>query len=133
MSSEIRDKEMADIIEKLKLRSAEAAARNAGKPKRPDDSKRYQLPLWNELERAIPNHLARSSLFAPIASGRRKQHDRTEIASRSDVKIMFSGKQLDMADCDVFMHALFETGRFALGEKVYIKRGTFLLSRQYKV
>ena len=37
---------------------------------------RRQLPLWPDLERAIPNHLARSSLFAPIAPGRRKQHDR---------------------------------------------------------
>lgn len=126
MSREMGDKEMTDILEKLKLRSAEAIARNAGKPKRVGDGNRYQLPLWNELDRAIPNHLARSSLFAPIASGRRKQHDRTEIASRSDVKIMFSGKQLDMADCDVFMQALSEAGRAALGEKVYIKRGTFL-------
>ncbi|AOD16791.1 hypothetical protein BER93_19415 (plasmid) [Xanthomonas fragariae] len=86
------------------------------------------MPLWPELERAIPNHLARSSLFAPIAQGRRKQHDRTEIASRRDVKIFFTGKQLDMADCDVFMQALAEARRAALGERIFIKRGTFLKS-----
>ena len=88
--------------------------------------KRLQLPLWPDLERAIPNHLARSSLFAPIAPGRRKQHDRAEIASRDDVKILFTGKQLDMADCDVFMQALYEAHRAPLGERVIIKRGTFL-------
>lgn len=85
---------------------------------------KMQLPLWPELDRAIPNHLARSSLFAPI--GKRQQHNRTELASRSDVKIMFTGEQLDMADCDVFMQALTEAKRTALGERVFIKRGPFL-------
>lgn len=92
---------------------------DAGEPKR-------QLPLWPEFERAIPNHLARSSLFAPIGRGARKQHDRSEIASRSDVRILYTGKQLDMADCDVFMQALAEAQRQPLGDKVYIKGGTFL-------
>ncbi len=92
----------------------------------PQEKKRQQLPLWPDLERAIPNHLARSSLFAPIAPGRRKQHDRSEIASREEVKILFTGKQLDMADCDVFMQALYEAHRAPLGERVVIKRGSFL-------
>lgn len=85
-----------------------------------------QLPLWSDLERAIPNHLARSSLFAPISRGARKTHDRSEIASREDVKILFTGKQLDMADCDVFMQALYEGHRAALGERVVINRSQFL-------
>lgn len=85
-----------------------------------------QLPLWPDLERAIPNHLARSSLFAPISRGARKAHDRAEIASREDVKILFTGKQLDMADCDVFMQALYEGHRATLGEKVVVNRGKFL-------
>ncbi|MDG5826873.1 hypothetical protein MRX60_12785 (plasmid) [Xylella fastidiosa subsp. pauca] len=33
-----------------------------------------------------------------------------------------------MADCDVFMQALAEAHRAALGERVFIKRGTFLKS-----
>lgn len=83
-----------------------------------------QLPLWPELNGAIPNHLARSSLFSPASS--RQQHDRTEIASRSDVKIMYTGEQLDMADCDVFMQALNESRGLPLGDKIFIKRGSFL-------
>ncbi len=117
------DGTLAATIEQLKLRAAgQRPAVRGGSAA----SRKYQLPLWPELDRAIPNHLARSSLFAPIAPGRRKQHDRTEIASRSDVRILFSGKQLDMADCDVFMQALFEAHRAPLGEKVFIKRGSFL-------
>ena len=41
-------------------------------------------------------------------------------------KILFTGKQLDMADCDVFMQALNEAHRVPLGEHIAIKRGTFL-------
>ena len=116
-------KSIDDRLAKIKERIANAPAKPPAPPPPPE---RRQLPLWPDLERAIPNHLARSSLFAPIAPGRRKQHDRSEIASREDVKILFTGKQLDMADCDVFMQALYEAHRKPLGERVTIKRGTFL-------
>ena len=56
-------------------------------------SEARQLPLWHDLERAMPNMIARSALFAPIARGRRAMHERSEIASRSDVSIA-SGKCL---------------------------------------
>lgn len=85
-----------------------------------------QLPLFGELERAIPNHLARTALFSLIAPGRRKQLDRSEIAGREDVKILFTGKQLDMADCDVFMQALHSASKVPLGANVTINRGAFL-------
>lgn len=111
--------------ESLKRAEAEPAS-VATSPQAGIPSQARQLPLWPDLERAIPNHLARSSLFSPIAPGRRKQHDRSEIASREDVKISFTGKQLDMADCDVFMQALYEAHRAPLGERVVIKRGAFL-------
>ena len=123
---------MTDLSKRLE-RMAEAALsqrNSAQNDKRPKKQKQQvaQLPLWAASDRAIPNHLARSSLFAPIARGRRKQHDRYEIASRSDVKIFFTGKQLDMADCDVFMQALAEARKVALGEKVFITPGSFLRS-----
>ncbi len=65
-----------------------------------------QLPLWPDLARAIPNHLARSPLFAPIRRGARKVHDRQLLPSREDVTISYTGKQLDMADQDVFLQIL---------------------------
>lgn len=85
-----------------------------------------QLPLWADLERAIPNHLARSSLFAPIARGKRKLHDKTKLASRGDVQMFVSGKQLDEADCDVFMQSIHEARRVPLGDPVFINRAEFL-------
>lgn len=86
----------------------------------------YQIPLFRDLERAIPNPLARSSLFAPVARGRRKQHNGTVLMSRADVVIRYIGQQLDMGDQDVFMQAIFEAQRVPLGERVFIKRSKFL-------
>jgi hypothetical protein len=85
-----------------------------------------QLPLWADFERAIPNHLARSSLFAPIARGKRKMLDNVELASPNGVQITYSGHQLDMGDCDVFMQALHEIRLAPLGERVRINRAAFL-------
>lgn len=85
-----------------------------------------QLPLWGEVERAIPNHIARSSLFAPIARGRRKLHDKALLISRSDARMFYSGKQLDEADCDVYMQFLHEAKQVPLGEPVTINRAEFL-------
>jgi hypothetical protein len=84
------------------------------------------LPGMDEFMRAMPNHFARSSLFAPVARGRRKTHDGTELVSRSDVRLRFWGKQLDEADCDVWMQALHEVRKVPLGQSVTINRAEFL-------
>ena len=89
-------------------------------------SEARQLPLWHDLERAMPNMIARSALFAPIARGRRAMHERSEIASRSDVSILYSGRQLDMADADVFMQALEIAKRKPLDQPFTVNRADFL-------
>jgi|SRR5471030_345068 len=86
----------------------------------------FFLPSWEETDRAIPNHIARSSLFSPIARGTRILLDKEVIASRSDVTIMFSGKQLDEADCDVWMQTLHEARFEPLGSNIKINRARFL-------
>lgn len=84
------------------------------------------LPLFPELESAMPNHLARSSLFAPLKPGRRKMHDKAQLASRDDVEILFSGKQFDMADNDVLLQAFRVAQCFPTGHDVTFKRAAFL-------
>lgn len=105
---------------------AAAAAAKAKEPVAAKASAPSQLPLWPEMEAAMPNAIARSALFAPIAKGRRKVHDRARISSREDVEISYTGKQLDIADQDVFYQAL-QLGRQAhLGDLVRINRADFL-------
>ncbi len=112
------EQKIAEMMERCKER--------AGNVEQPDIGEKYNLPFWNEQSRAIPNHLTRTCLFAPIAKGRRKIHDWTVLASRVDVKITFFGKQLDEADRDVFLQALHEARKVALGEAVVINRADFL-------
>ncbi len=101
--------------------------------KRINKNKKYDLegetlPLFPGNESAMPNHLARSSLFAPIRQGRRKLHQRTKLATRSDCSIYYTGKQLDQADADVFLQslALFSTTQHKSGQPLYISRSAFL-------
>src|ERR1039457_5839321 len=119
MADEKSNKKLLEITEKFKERGANTP--NEAQPSVP-----VQLPLWKELARAIPNHLARSNLFAPVGRGKRKIHDHAQLASRSDVQIYFSGKQLDEADCDVWMQCLHLARLTPLGAHIVINRAEFL-------
>lgn len=86
------------------------------------------LPGLDEFMRAMPNHIARSSLFAPVAPGRKKMHDGTVLVSRGDAVIRFKGKQLDESQADVWLQAMYEASKQPLGEAFVMKRAAFLRS-----
>lgn len=78
--------------------------------------------------RAMPNHLARSSLFAPVARGRKQIHKGVTLISRGDAVIKFWGEQLDESQADVWLQAMHEAIKFPLGAPVHINRADFLRS-----
>lgn len=84
------------------------------------------LPGLEDFMRAMPNHIARSSLFAPVARGRKRIHKDMILVSRADAVIKFWGEQLDESQADVWMQAMHEASRRPLGEPVVIKRAKFL-------
>lgn len=86
------------------------------------------LPGLDDFMRAMPNHIARSSLFAPIARGRKRIYKDTVLVSRADAVIKFWGEQLDESQADVWMQAMHEASRRPLGEPVIINRAEFLRS-----
>lgn len=86
------------------------------------------LPGLDEFMRAMPNHIARSSLFAPVAAGRKKMHDGTILVSRADAIIRFKGKQLDESQADVWLQAMYEASKQPLGDAFIIQRAAFLRS-----
>lgn len=112
------------VMAKLKERAAQAQARTeAEQGTKPGG----QLPLFPEEDTsALPNYIARTPLFAPIQPGRRKMHDNTVLASPEGFEVRFSGKQLDMADQDVFMMALKYAQGVDLNQPVRCDRAEFL-------
>ncbi|MCY1359097.1 hypothetical protein D9M69_456510 [compost metagenome] len=74
----------------------------------------------------MPNHIARSSLFAPIAKGRKTLHREAVLVSRADAVITFWGEQLDEAQADVWMQIMHEALKYPLGDSVPINRARFL-------
>lgn len=86
-----------------------------------------QLPLFPEEDTsALPNYIARTPLFAPIRPGRRKMHDNSVLSSPDGIEVCFTGKQLDMADQDVFMLALKWAQGVDLNNPVRCNRSEFL-------
>lgn len=84
------------------------------------------FPDWQEGKAAMPNTIARSALFAPIARGRRKFINNEQITSRADVTIYYEGKQLDMGDADVFAQTIRLIEKYDLGSNVEILPYGFL-------
>jgi hypothetical protein len=117
-------KQKLDPFEWVKQKAAEAAARL--EQKSAETPRQLWLPGMDEFMRAMPNHIARSSLFAPVARGRRKMHDGTLLVSRGDAEIRYSGKQLDEAQADVWMQCMKEAQRQPLGKPVVVNRAMFL-------
>jgi hypothetical protein len=114
-------------FDRLLQRAAEAAARTAARGRAYGPEQLF-LPGMDEFMRAMPNHIARSSLFAPVARGRKRIHKDTVLVSRADAVIKFWGEQLDEAQADVWMQAMHEASRSPLGDPVVIKRAEFLRS-----
>ena len=121
-----RRKTLDKLLEMTKQRAA--AGREVAEQKAAETPVQMFLPGMDEFMRAMPNHLARSSLFAPVARGRKKIHKDTVLVSRGDALIKFWGEQLDEAQADVWMQAMHEAIKEPLGEPVIIERAAFLRS-----
>jgi hypothetical protein len=67
-----------------------------------DAAKIYQLPIWPDPARGVPNELIRSALFAAIQAQGRDYLDNAEVACQDGVAIMFTGQRLDQSHLDVF-------------------------------
>src|SRR5574343_895068 len=84
------------------------------------------LPGLEEFMRAMPNHAARSSLFAPISRGKRPYHQQKVLISRGDATITYTGYQLDEAQADVWMQLMFEAKDVPLGASVSMNTCAYL-------
>jgi len=120
--------EEADARLRREIEAARANPSEAQEKEAAETPAQLFLPGMTEVMRAMPNHIARSSLFAPVARGRKKTYTDRLLVSRADAEIRFWGEQLDEAQADVWMQAMHEAMKFPLGEKVVINIADFLRS-----
>jgi hypothetical protein len=118
----------SDTIRKIEELARKATGKTVDELEEQKERKPQQmfLPGLEEAFRAIPNHIARSSLFAPVARGRKKYHDETPLVTRADAVITYSGIQLDESQADVWMHLVYLARNTPLGEPVEINRSALL-------
>lgn len=112
-------------LDEMKAKRQAKAAKKAQQVEEGNDLPR-QLSLFQDELRAIPNHLARSPLFASISRGTRAIRKDELLPSPAGVQIRYSGPQLDQGDCDVFMQLIYTQRGKNLGEPMVIVRDRFL-------
>ena len=112
--------ELACNITKHKVEVRCELCESISKPN--DVNRNVQLPLWPDEVRAMPNHIARSSLFAAIKQGRRKMLNATNLDSRGDATLYVTGIQLDQADADVWKQLLHLSRQKIAGDRIYFSR-----------
>lgn len=75
---------------------------------------------------AFPNHLNRSSLFAPIKRGPREFHRQAVMVTRRDCVLQYTGEQLDEADGDLIMALIAFAQPHPIGAAVPLNRAELL-------
>jgi hypothetical protein len=121
-SNDSSKKQKLDPFEWVKQKAAEAAARLEHKAA--ETPRQLWLPGFDI--GAMPNHINRSSLFAPVARGRRKFHRQTPMVTRSDCVLEYTGEQLDEADADLVMALIYFAQKQPLGTPVPLERARLL-------
>ena len=110
--------EMMAWLEQKAAGAREAAERKAAEP-------RQMFQPGFDIG-AFPNHLNRSSFIAPVARGKRKRHQQTEMVTRRDCVLEYTGEQLDEADGDLIMALIAFAQPYALGLPVPLNRAELL-------
>lgn len=127
----VEPKRKKTLDESLALaRTKTEAVRKAAEEKAAENPAQLFLPGMDELMRAMPNQLADSSLFAPVARGAKKMHAGAVLASRANTTLTYWGLQLSELHADITMQLLWEQQRqgVPLGQPVNLNRKAFLRS-----
>lgn len=117
---------LEDHLKWLRQKSENAAV--AMEKKAAEEPVHLFLPGMDEFMRALPNPVADSSLFAPVARGAKKMHAGAVLASRLNTTLTYWGVQLNELHADITMQLLWEQQRkgVAVGEVVTLNRNAFM-------
>ena len=103
-----------------RLGSALAATPPEPVPASPSSAKLIQFPLFPADTRPVSNDMARSALFSCVQGVDRRVLHNTVLATVGEVKIEFTGQQLNQDDHDVLMQLVFMARDKRLGQFVVV-------------
>lgn len=101
-------------------------ARAKAQAQEPEQHTLPGVPMTPKGTVPMGNELARTPLFAPIKSGRRKVIDMARLPSPESVALWYFGKQLDVGDQDTYLTALMLAKGVAPETPIVINRTEFL-------
>lgn len=90
-SSEVANLQLDGRLASLKRNVEERAAARV-----------YQLSLWNDVQRGVPNEFVRSALFPAISPNKARYVQRETLFSQEGFTIEYTGQQLTQSDLDVY-------------------------------
>ena len=90
------------------------------------DAKVVFLPKWPEPARGVANSALRGALFAAIQGKDRRYMEREVLTVQKEMKIRFTGMQLNQSDLDVWEQALHLARRHPLGTRCDFSATGFL-------
>ena len=83
------------------------------------EAKVLQLDFWEDEKRAAPNAFLRSALFPVLDTKKERRYfDEEKLFSVSGVDVIFTGKQFDQSDLDVYLELLQLARPFPLGTPI---------------
>lgn len=91
-----------------------------------ESAKVYQLALWADPQRGVPNEFARSALFAAVKLNEVRYLHQATLFSQNGFTVKFTGKQLTQSDLDVFEGVMHIARGTPEGNAIYFRAGELL-------
>lgn len=114
------------LEEAMRFAHRKAAEATAQSPAAGLDIRPFVIPGLSVASRAIPNHIARSGIFAPIRRGASIMHKETVFLAARNIQIKGSGEQLSEDHADIWMHAMYLQATCPAGQHPVVNRADFL-------
>jgi hypothetical protein len=116
----IADPDLRASLERLGNAMAAVPAQTTPGPALPSGATIIQFPLFPQETRPLSNDMARSALFSCVQGNKRRWLKNAVLATVGDVRIEFTGEQLNQDDCDTLMQLIFMARNKPLGQFVVV-------------